>query len=83
MSAGEIYIPEGVNTLRFGGVDVNYTPDGRNAAHHTDQNNEFQIDLGFPSMWGPASSSTPSIAMRQANTGNPTAKLSRTTQPSW
>src|SRR5262245_53754293 len=28
MSAGQIFIPGGVNTLRFGGVDVNFTPDG-------------------------------------------------------
>ena len=32
MSAGQINIPEGVNTLRFGGVDVDYTPGGGNAA---------------------------------------------------
>ena len=32
MSAGQIEIPQGVNTLRFGGVDVDYTPVGRYAA---------------------------------------------------
>jgi hypothetical protein len=52
MSAGEIFIPQGVLTLRFGGVDVNFTPQGGEALNTTAQNNEFQIDLGLPIIQG-------------------------------
>jgi hypothetical protein len=52
MSAGQIDIPEGVNTLRFGGVDVNYTPAGGTPLNQTGQNNEFQISLGLPIVQG-------------------------------
>ena len=52
MSAGEIYIPQGVLTLRFGGVDVDYTPAGGTALNTTAQSNEFQIDLGLPVVQG-------------------------------
>ncbi len=47
-TAGAILIPQGVNTLRFGGVDVDYTPDGGTPLNQTGQNNEFAIDLGLP-----------------------------------
>jgi hypothetical protein len=52
MSAGEIYIPAGVNVLRFGGVDVNYTPTGGTPLDQTGQSNEFQINLGLPVVKG-------------------------------
>jgi len=52
MSAGLIYIPQGVNTLRFGGVDVNYTPPGGVPLNTTAQSNEFQINLGLPVVQG-------------------------------
>ncbi len=52
MSAGEIYIPQGVLTLRFGGVNVNYTPAGGTPLNTTGQNNEFQISLGLPVVVG-------------------------------
>ena len=52
MSAGEIYIPQGVLTLRFGGVDVDYTPVGGIPLNTTEQNNEFQINLGLPLVRG-------------------------------
>ncbi len=52
MSAGEIYIPQGVLTLRFGGVDVNYTPTGGTPLNQTAQSNEFQIALGLPTVQG-------------------------------
>ena len=45
-------IPEGVNTLRFGGVDVDYTPVGGTPLNQTGQNNEFQINLGLPIVLG-------------------------------
>jgi hypothetical protein len=52
MSAGEIFIPQGVNTLRFGGVDVNFVPAGGVALNTTSQSNEFQIFLGLPVVQG-------------------------------
>ncbi len=52
MSAGEIDVPQGVITLRFGGVDVNYTPAGGTPLTATNQNNEFQINLGLPIVLG-------------------------------
>jgi hypothetical protein len=52
MSAGMIYIPQGVNVLRFGGVDVNFTPQGGVPLNTTGQNNEFQINLGLPVVVG-------------------------------
>ena len=54
MSAGEIYIPQGVITLRFGGVDVNYVPPvtGGVLLSQTGQSNEFQISLGLPVVEG-------------------------------
>ncbi len=48
MSAGQIEIPQGVNTLRFGGVDVDYTPTGGTPLNKTGKSNEFQIALGLP-----------------------------------
>ena len=52
MSAGEIYIPQGVITLRFGGVDVDYVPPGGVLLNQTGQSNEFQINLGLPVVQG-------------------------------
>ncbi len=46
--AGSIIIPQGVNVLRFGGVDVDYTPEGGTPLTQTNQNNEFAIALGLP-----------------------------------
>ncbi len=51
-SAGQIFIPQGVLTLRFGGVDVDYTPPGGVPLNTTGQSNEFQIDLGEPIVQG-------------------------------
>jgi hypothetical protein len=52
MNAGEIFIPQGVLTLRFGGVDVDYVPPGGVALNTTAQSNEFQINLGLPVVQG-------------------------------
>ncbi len=46
MSAGIIDIPGGVNTLRFGGVNADYTPTGGTPLNQTGQSNEFEINLG-------------------------------------
>ena len=52
MSAGEIDIPGGVITLRFGGVDVDYTAPGGTPLNQTGQSNEFEINLGLPLVTG-------------------------------
>ncbi|AMV40051.1 hypothetical protein [Planctomyces sp. SH-PL62] len=46
--AGGITAPEGVNVLRFGGVDVNYTPAGATPLVASAQKNEFVVNLGLP-----------------------------------
>jgi hypothetical protein len=51
-SAGNIYIPQGVITLRFGGVNVDFTPAGGTPLNQTAQSNEFQINLGLPLIGG-------------------------------
>jgi hypothetical protein len=52
MSAGAIDIPQGVLTLRFGGVNVDFTPAGGTPLNTTAQSNEFQINLGLPLIGG-------------------------------
>jgi hypothetical protein len=46
--AGGITAPEGINVLRFGGVDVNYTPAGGTPLVSSGQSNEFIVNLGLP-----------------------------------
>lgn len=48
MSAGIINIPGGINTLRFGGVNADYTPPGGTPLNQTGQSNEFEVNLGLP-----------------------------------
>lgn len=50
--AGGITAPEGVNVLRIGGVDVNYTPSGGTPLVNTGQDNEFVVNLGLPATTG-------------------------------
>ena len=50
--AGGINAPEGINNLRFGGVDTTYTPSGATPLNQTKQNNEFIINLGPPIVGG-------------------------------
>jgi hypothetical protein len=50
--AGLINIPGGVITLRFGGVDADYTPPGGTPLNQTGQTNEFAISLGLPLVVG-------------------------------
>jgi hypothetical protein len=52
MSAGQIFIPQGVLTFRFGGVNVDYTPPNGIPLNTTGQSNEFQISLGLPVVVG-------------------------------
>jgi len=51
-SAGAITIPGGVITLRFGGVDADFTPTGGKPLNQTGQSNEFEIQLGLPIITG-------------------------------
>ncbi len=67
-SAGEIYIPGGVITLRFGGVNADYTPAGGTPLNQTGQNNEFQINLGMPIITGTSIIVNKVITDAQANT---------------
>ena len=46
--AGLIDIPAGITTLRFGGVDADYTPTGATPLNRSGQSNEFEINLGLP-----------------------------------
>ncbi len=46
--AGLINIPAGITTLRFGGVDADYTPAGATPLTQSNQSNEFAITLGIP-----------------------------------
>ncbi len=46
--AGGIDAPEGISTLRFGGVDTTYTTSGGTPLNLTGHNNEFVINLGPP-----------------------------------
>ncbi len=40
--------PEASTTLRFGGVDADYTPTGATPLNQSGQSNEFDINLGLP-----------------------------------
>ncbi len=46
--AGGIDAPEGISTLRFGGVDTTYTTSGGTPLNLTGHNKEFVINLGPP-----------------------------------
>jgi hypothetical protein len=50
--AGGINAPEGIQNLRFGGVDTTFTPNGGTPLNQTKQNNEFVINLGPPIFGG-------------------------------
>ncbi len=68
MSAGEIYIPQGVITLRFGGVDVDLHAPGRNRRSTRQRRATSSRSISAcRSFREPASSSTPSTATAQAN----------------
>ena len=61
--AGGINAPEGINVLRFGGVDTTFSPTGVTSLAQTGQNNEFVINLGPPIAGGT------SIIVNQVITG--------------
>jgi hypothetical protein len=72
-AAGAIIIPQGVNTLRFGGVDVNYTPTGGTPLNQLQQSNEFAIVLGLPFTQGTSIIVNSVNSNAQANTTTTTA----------
>ncbi len=72
-AAGTIIIPQGVNTLRFGGVDVNYTPAGGTPLTQLQQSNEFAIVLGLPFTQGTSIIVNSVNSNAQANTTTTTA----------
>lgn len=45
---GSVTSREGVNTLRFGGVDATFTPPGGTPLNQNGLNNAFTVDLGIP-----------------------------------
>jgi hypothetical protein len=47
-----IDIPDGVNTLRFGGVDVTFTPPGGTPLDENSQSDTFTVSIGLPKTWG-------------------------------
>jgi hypothetical protein len=71
--AGEIDIPGGVNTLRFGGVDADYTPSGGTPLNQSGQSNEFAIELGLPQTTGTSVivNSITSDAQSNSTSGSP------------
>jgi hypothetical protein len=72
-AAGTIIVPQGVNVLRFGGVDVNFTPKGGTPLSTLQQNNEFAIDLGLPFTQGTSIIVNSVNSNAQANRTSPTS----------
>jgi hypothetical protein len=46
--AGSIQVPDGVITLRFGGVDTTFTPTSGTALNTNNQSDRFTVSLGLP-----------------------------------
>jgi hypothetical protein len=51
-NAADIKIPDGVNVLRFGGVDTTYTPTGGTPLSQSTSNTTFDVALGLPRTLG-------------------------------
>lgn len=47
-----IEIPDGVITLRFGGVDTTFTPPGGTSPNANNQSDRFEVNLGLPATRG-------------------------------
>ncbi|HEX8203960.1 MAG TPA: hypothetical protein VF590_26025, partial [Isosphaeraceae bacterium] len=74
-AAGSIQIPDGVITLRFGGVDSTFTPPGGMALNANTQGDQFVVDLGLPFTQGTsviADRFVSSAQAAQGTTGSPT-----------
>ena len=63
-------------TLRFGGVDADYTPPGATPLNQSEQSNEFDIDLGLPITTGTSIIVNSVTTDAQANTtaGSPASR---------
>ena len=77
-NAGEITIPGGVNTLRFGGVDTTYTPPGGTPLNTDGQNDEFTVDLGIPVAYGTSIIVNRVVSDAQAATSTSTSPTQKT-----
>lgn len=71
--AGQILIPDGVNTLRFGGADVTFTPPGGTPLDQNGRNDELVVALGLPRSWGTSIIIDKSISNAQPGTGTAAA----------
>lgn len=67
--AGQILIPDGVNTLRFGGADVTFTPPGGTPLDQNGRNDELIVALGLPRTWGTSIIIDQSISSAQPGAG--------------
>lgn len=65
-SAAEIDIPDGVNTLRFGGADTTFTPTGGTPLNQGTTSTVFNVALGLPRTQG-----TSIIIDRSITSGKP------------
>ncbi|MBX6313978.1 MAG: hypothetical protein IRY99_13835, partial [Isosphaeraceae bacterium] len=50
--AGEIRIPDGIVTLRFGGIDTTFTPPGGTPLNQNNMSDQFTVTLGLPRTTG-------------------------------
>lgn len=64
-----ISIPDGVVTLRFGGVDTTFTPDDATALNTNNQSDAFTVNLGLPRTLGTSIIVTRVITDAQAGAG--------------
>ncbi len=65
-TAGSITIPDGVNTLRFGGVDTTFTRPGATPLNQNNANDAFTVNLGLPYTQGTSIIINKSVTSGQA-----------------
>ena len=70
---GPILIPDGVNTLRFGGADMTFTPPGGTPLNQNGRSDELVVALGLPYSYGTSIIIDRSISDAQAGTGTAAA----------
>ncbi len=71
--AASLVIPDGVNTLRFGGADTTFTPEGGTPLNQNGRNDELVVALGLPRTWGTSIIIDKSITDAQAGQGTTAA----------
>lgn len=76
-AAGSIDIPQGVITLRFGGVDATFTPPGGTPLNQNATSDAFTVNLGIPRTWG-----TSIIVNQMISSGRPGQGTAAPTQDS-